>query len=1117
MPAGGTFTPGEPNVQNGPIPEPNMAYDAGSAGVPPADAGNMAGDMRMSAPQADSNTPAFEQAPDSVPPIDTNPVSPQASVNMANDTGTSIQQIAKDVPDDIANDVDKMPFANAQEHLLNKGSMSIDDALKYVKNDAASTDTQISVANKLDELQKKYGIDYNIRVGTPEELDGAVAKSVSDPATGNKEIVINPDYATSHTILHEATHQATHDFIDNAEYMIKNGIDNQVTKDYQDIVNIMNKAKSATDADGYAFKDVHEFISEAFSNPAFQNTLKNIDIKSTNMWDKFVGYVKNLLGFKDEDTLSKVMTLTERNMFSKPVDDAAARLSASTSHDLRTEDINTIAKDVIDKGVNKLTSTIKNTLSNPALKPYIDGGLDLASAAKNTISELMDKTKLTRGIKEGLAMPDEGLHSFYTNAMSDIDHSFLGKLYNKLIAIGKEGEQRSVEIANSVRETTKNMMKNMADGGKSLREAFTRHYLHTDYQAIRDLHFKTMDDVKSFIDSHSDVYNAFKKEIDQGAKALKDRGAMNSRNYYNNAEVIAKMKGVTDKATIDIIDKLISAKAVAPEDLAFINRYGHTDWFKNLEAQTAQHKKLSDELFKNDPHNQVKGYYKEIYGKDLYSHSFDANGIDTKTLKLTERPDYVKGALPINPIKKPIGSEITTAEKLNSQNKEVAAAARQKLDAAGGARVIRDADGNPISYHKVLSERRRIDDLNKNMDAADILGASFQSTFKKDGVQKMISFIKSDTTESLLSTKPKDGYVPLSKHEIKLLPQELRDKQLFVPKQYKHMLIGNEAVGFTEKASLQNAFMNVMKDATSHFKHSVIIASARAYLVNYVGAITACLRQGMSIREIASAFKESNALYRSMRSDLKQYYKLLSRGEDTSVVEARLNNNLMFKMRQEGLSLTMVHDYLAHNGNRSVTHDFAEAALQKMFKAFGKDVQHPLALKDKLGLEDGTYGGEIASLIMGRIDAMGKFAIAKDLIKKGKPIDEAVNEANSIFGNSNKITPRIVQFADQMMFVPFGTWMYRVFAGNMKANKENMAQTLAIYTMFKYLSAKIGYNLNSGDSTQIPKNPVNAASRYSFGNQVGVLNAFHPLPYMEQFKKLYDTGNPMDVLFSRNT
>jgi hypothetical protein len=272
----------------------------------------------------------------------------------------------------------------------------------------------------------------------------------------------------------------------------------------------------------------------------------------------------------------------------------------------------------------------------------------------------------------------------------------------------------------------------------------------------------------------------------------------------------------------------------------------------------------------------------------------------------------------------------------------------------------------------------------------------------------------------------------------------------------------------------------------------------------------------MSIREIASAFKESNALYRSMRSDLKQYYKLLSRGEDTSAVEAKLNNNLMFKMRQEGLSLTMVHDYLAHSGNRSVTHDFAEAGIQKMFKAFGKDVHHPLGLKDKLGLEDGTYGGEIASLIMGRIDAMGRFAIAKDLIKKGKPMDEAVNDANSIFGNSNKITPRMVQFADQMMFVPFGTWMYRVFAGNMKANKENMAQALGTYTMFKYLSAKIGYNLSSGDSTQIPMNPANAASRYSFGNQVGVLNAFHPLPYMEQVKKLYDTGNPMDVLFSRN-
>ena len=429
-----------------------------------------------------------------------------------------------------------------------------------------------------------------------------------------------------------------------------------------------------------------------------------------------------------------------------------------------------------------------------------------------------------------------------------------------------------------------------------------------------------------------------------------------------------------------------------------------------------------------------------------------------------------------------------------------------------------------LSWNRVLPEARRINELNKNLDAADIISASYQSLYKKQGVEKAVDFLKSDKDGLLLDyvkagMKPKEGYVPLNKHNLAIIDKRLLPTDgelLYVPKNFQHMLMGNEAVGFTEAKSFQNAFMNVLKDATEHFKHSVVIASARAYLVNYVGAYTAALRAGMKHSEIMASFREVDKYYKAMRSDINEFYKKATTGKSTADVEARLKANPLYQMKDNGLSMTMVHDYMSHTGNRSISHDLAETGLQKLYKFFGVDNKHPLKYKDILGLEDGTKGGEIASLIAARFDAYGKYTLAKKAIKDGKSVEQAVAEANSIFGDSNLIVPRIVQLMDNMVALPFMTWMFKVFSGNVKAMKENFTQSLGIYLMFKSLSALTGYNLNSGDSNQIPLSPIQAIDRYDVSRQIGNINPAHPMPYMEQGARLFEEGNPLSVLFSKN-
>lgn len=795
---------------------------------------------------------------------------------------------------------------------------------------------------------------------------------------------------------------------------------------------------------------------------------------------------------------------------------------AEVKKKLTTKEINKGIADTIDMGTDYVVGSVKKMLEEPHIKSLVDSGLDIGKAARDTISKTLDKSKFGKDFKERFSMEGESQESIFKNLTSDIDTTLRGQMFNKMIAVGKKGETESIQVGDFVRANSKQLMKDMPEGGEPLRKAFTKHYLHTDFQAI-DKTVKSFDDVVNYLKENRSIYNQFKKEIDQAALALKDRGAMNSKHYYNNAEAIAKTKGIKDPDVIEKIDKLISMKSLTKEDLDFILANRGQPWFDDLVEKAQEASKLSKSLFEKDPHNYMKGYYKEIYGKDLYSHEFDITGKDTKTWKFLERPEYVKGALPVNAIKKPIGAEVTTAKALNSADASTRAEALDALRSAGKTRVVRDAQGKPLSYHKVLNEERRATELNKNYDAADILASTYQSILKKHGVNDLVKYIKEETGDTFISYKPKDGFVRMPQSEAVLLPKELRGQfkdgkyEIYLPKDLKHQLIGNQAIGYTEKASLLNGFHRFMADASSHFKHNVIITSFRSYFVNELGGWTAALRQGMSIGEIRGYLKELEGQTKQMRQVQNQYFHALTSGKDVTKLEAKLRSIPLVKMRDEGLSLTMIHDYMAHSGNRSVSHDLAETGLEKLYKFLGKEKQHPLATKDVLQLEDGTYGGEVASLIMSNIDARWRYVITKGLMdKKGHSMTEAVNLANSIFGNANKITPRIVQYADNMLIMPFGSWIFRVLAGNIKANKDNMAQALGIYTTMKALSAGTGYNLNSGDSTQIPLSGVNSAKRMGFDNIFNAANPFHEPLYASQLIKAGSSQNPLDAILTPN-
>jgi len=100
---------------------------------------------------------------------------------------------------------------------------------------------------------------------------------------------------TNHTFVHEVTHAATHWAISN-EHLLNAG----QKKALANLKELFDYAKAHTKDQGqYGFTDLHEFVSEAFSNPKFQRDLRSMQRamdSNQSAWSKFIQFVYGLVG-----------------------------------------------------------------------------------------------------------------------------------------------------------------------------------------------------------------------------------------------------------------------------------------------------------------------------------------------------------------------------------------------------------------------------------------------------------------------------------------------------------------------------------------------------------------------------------------------------------------------------------------------------------------------------------------------------------------------------------------------------------------------------------------------------------------------------------------------------
>ena len=127
----------------------------------------------------------------------------------------------------------------------------------------------------------------------------AGVRTLGAPATffiDQNTATFRSDNGTSnYTVMHEITHAATHWAINNPDLL-----DAAQKKALDNLNELFDYAKLHTrDPSAYGYTDLHEFVAEAFSNPAFQmelRAMKKAMDSNMSVWSKFIQAVAKMFG-----------------------------------------------------------------------------------------------------------------------------------------------------------------------------------------------------------------------------------------------------------------------------------------------------------------------------------------------------------------------------------------------------------------------------------------------------------------------------------------------------------------------------------------------------------------------------------------------------------------------------------------------------------------------------------------------------------------------------------------------------------------------------------------------------------------------------------------------------
>jgi len=927
-----------------------------------------------------------------------------------------------------------------------KTQADFDKIMKQIESDKASIS---DLANKVSEIEKPYSfklkqakemgyvpeyakdvydllskelgdVDIEI-VPNLKKADGASSKGYYDPKE-NKIYIDSKTLSqkqTEHSIIHEAIHAATYNKIRSDKKLLKEL--NEVFEQAQSWFS-KNDPKAL---DNYAFENIDEFIAESLSNPSLSSRLREIPYKDTTIWGRIKQFVMDAFGIKRED-------VTMYNKMNRLLEESIA----PTKY----------------KKANKLYSEADRILSE-TVQPKID----------------MIAEKL--GIKSTV---DDTVASFKASYSNDPKF----KEFRELNIATREALNEAARYKERTKAFIEEVYKNTGHKkGDSFDTGFTESVLKTDFGSIREFDKAS---AAKFMRDNIGLYNQVRKYVNQTAKGMKDRGAMNNPYYSKNAYIIAKRAGLdTTEETLSKIDKMIAIKAMDSADWRFVNKYKGTEEFDAMMSLNAKMRAQSDDLFKNQSWFQHKGYLAEVY-EGIYTYKL-VDGEWVKTLDTD--PGLVQGALPQALDTKTIGNVIekvdseamskvykdmlekTDKKFIDQLTPEEKVLAQEQYALSQNLGLVFDRNGNPVWFKKVASEAQRID-MGKSNSALDTIALTMENNVRKlsqeDGVMRLI-YEKLDTGKSdLISKTPKKGMVQLTKEEKAMLPRNIRNEINFVDKDLRQMLLGNKEI-FLFKDGPMRVAETVLKDMVQHFKENVVLKNPASWLNNAVFGFFMNAQEGISARATYRYAKEGLAEKKAANKILDKMFRMELKGQENTPaykkLQKQLEDNLYYKMDREGLAVTVMNNVL-DTPNQSVR--FTDKVVKNSFdKMFGKNNKAYTSLQ-MFYLSPTAKTGQAAMQVFGSIDAMSRYSMVKGLMKnQGLSLEDAITKANSVYGDMDMIAPRWSQAIQQYGFVPFSNWFFRVAGGLGKSAIENPGKSTALFLLLTMMEEETGVRTES--------------------------------------------------------
>jgi len=342
---------------------------------------------------------------------------------------------------------------------------------------------------------------------------GGKAVSTFNPNT--KTITLDPNKgATVHSLLHEATHAATFDVLNNKSHPVTK----QLSKLYYDVQDQLGTA--------YGAEGVNDFVAETFSNASFQRTLASMNPKGEKIsalqrfFRSITNYIRKLIGMNTKSANSALDAV-----------DAVIMASLSPSPNTRNSGMLDATSDGV-KDMLKDMGDIQRSISSGNKKLFVKNAVDFLNAGK----EVNIKAK-------------EALYKLTgSQALGDIARNVGFGSLGQQLHVAFERQRGGIQKANNkIKAVLADYDAWVKSNGIEAKEALDRLVYHSDYGATLyqvDPN-KPQSDYKGKTDtsgnSLEDVWKAQRKDWNALGKSGQDQFNAQRAAYKNMYEALVRV------------------------------------------------------------------------------------------------------------------------------------------------------------------------------------------------------------------------------------------------------------------------------------------------------------------------------------------------------------------------------------------------------------------------------------------------------------------------------------------------------------------------------------------------------------------------------------------------